>query len=122
MGSHPVNLIFRFLLELAVLALAGFWAYQLFSGLWGVVFAVCLLLVLALIWGVFNVPNDPSRSGKAPVVVSGKLRLFIELVFFAIGVCILFQLQQAKLALLFAALVLLHYGLSYDRLQWLWRV
>ena len=37
-------------------------------------------IIIAVVWGTFAVPDDPSRSGAAPIVVAGFVRLAIELV------------------------------------------
>ena len=42
------------------------------------------IVVTAAIWGVFVVPNDPSRSGKTVVVTPGLVRLVIELSLFGV--------------------------------------
>lgn len=68
MGSHPVNLIVRFLLEIMALIVSGIWAWSLTDGWTSLILAFGIFVVLAIIWGSFAVPNDPSRSGKAPIV------------------------------------------------------
>ena len=42
------------------------------------------IVLTAAIWGVFAVPNDPSRSGKTVVVTPGLVRLLIELSLFGV--------------------------------------
>ncbi len=63
--------------------------------------------------------NDPSRSGKAPVEVNGLLRLILELVFFTSVVFMLYDLSYMKLSIIIALIIIIHYGLSYDRVLWL---
>ena len=72
-------------------------------------------------WGkiIFNVPGDPSRSGNRPVPVSGLVRLIIEVSIFATGAIALFASQYWRMALVFSAIILMHYILSYDRIVWL---
>jgi hypothetical protein len=115
-GSHPVNLALRFLLELAGLAALGVWGWQV----QGVLAAAGAPLVAAAAWGVFNVPEDPSRSGQAPVRVPGLVRLALELAFFTGAVFALHGVAP-RLALAFAAIVVVHYAASYDRVAWLLR-
>ena len=76
MGKHPINLIFRFLLELVALFSFGLWGWQADNPLrWLLV--VLLPVGAAVMWGTLNVPNDPSRSGKAPIIVPGWFRLAV---------------------------------------------
>jgi hypothetical protein len=121
MGSHPVNLGFRFLLEIAAYLTMGYWGWTQHEGIWRYVWAVGLPLGWAILWGVFAVPEDPSRSGKAPVPVPGWTRLLLEFAYFATAVWALFAADQNRLGLVFGVLVLIHYALSYDRILWLLR-
>lgn len=63
--------------------------------------------------------EDPSRSGKAPVPVSGVVRLVLEIVFFAFAAWALFALGAEQAAWVFGGLSLFHYAISYDRILWL---
>ncbi|NQV40953.1 MAG: YrdB family protein [Candidatus Marinimicrobia bacterium] len=119
MGSHPGNLAFRFLLELMALISFGFWGWKLSDSGWRYVFVLLVPLIFAAIWGVFNVPDDPSRSGNAPIIVSGVIRLLLELVFFALASLALYHLGYQNLWWILAASVILHYLVSYDRIIWL---
>lgn len=119
MGTHPLNLMFRFILEVIALISVGMWGWKLTTSGWRLILVILIPLSLALIWGTFNVPGDPSRSGEAPVVVSGLLRLVLELFIFFLASAAIFQLGHPNHCWLFAGLVLMHYALSYDRLTWL---
>ena len=119
MGTHPINLALRFLLELAALVAAGAWAWRQGEGWSRYLWAIGLPLLLAAAWGTFAVPDDPSRSGAAPVPVSGILRLALELAFFAFGSWALYASGYSRLGWLFGILVVGHYALSYDRILWL---
>jgi hypothetical protein len=119
MGSHPLNLVFRFLLELSALIVAGYWGWQLSDGWHKYLLALGIPMVLAAIWGTFAVPGDPSRSGAAPVVTPGLVRLFIELGIFAFATWALSDLDYKRSFLIFGMLVLIHYALSFDRILWL---
>ena len=83
------------------------------------VLLIGLPLGLAVLWGVFAVPDDPSRSGRAPVPIAGSLRLLLELSVFATASCALYVSEARVAAWALAAVVLVHYALSYDRVKWL---
>ncbi|MEX2373053.1 MAG: DUF2568 domain-containing protein, partial [Dehalococcoidia bacterium] len=72
------NLGLRFLLELAALAGLGLAGWRLAPAPWNWLAVIALPVLAAALWGVFNVPGDPSRSGSAPVIVPGGLRLAVE--------------------------------------------
>ena len=119
MGSHPINLAFRLLLEIAAYVSMAYWGWTQHVGWQRYAWAIGLPLVWAILWGTFNVPDDPSRSGKAPVRVPGFVRLLLELAFFATSVWALYTAGGSMWGLIFAILVVVHYVLSYDRIAWL---
>ena len=84
-------------------------------------YAIALLfpLIIAVIWGLFAVPNDPSRSGRAPVPIPGIIRLFLEIGIFGLACWILLDLGYIKLAYALLISVFIHYIISYDRIKWL---
>jgi hypothetical protein len=119
MSKNPLNLALRFLLELAAISAFGAWGYSLSSSGLKYILAILMALLFALLWGVFAVRNDPSRSGKTVVSTPGPLRLILELLLFGAASWMLFRLDQVLMAIILAALVLLHYLLSWDRIAWL---
>ena len=120
MGSHPLNLAIRFLLEIAALTAIGVWGWQYGNETWlAYILALGLPVIAAAIWGIFNVPNDPSRSGAAPIIVPGIIRLAIELAFFSLATWALHNLEYTSLSWLLGSIVILHYLVSYDRVIWL---
>ncbi len=121
MGSHPLNLALRFMLEVAALISMGLWGWQQSNGWLRWLLALGLPLIAAIIWGAFAVPNDPSRSGAAPIPVSGIIRLAIEAAVFGSAVWALYDVGLPRLGLTLAIIVVLHYAASYDRLVWLLR-
>jgi len=121
MGSNPLNLLFRFLLEIAALIALGAWGWDQIDGVLRFVLALGIPILAAVLWGTFNVPGDPSRSGKAPVPVRGFLRLLLELAFFAAATWSLFDSGSTQLGQILGIGVLVHYLLSYDRILWLMR-
>lgn len=121
MGSHPINLAVRFLLEMAALLAFGLWGWRQSDGLLRYVFAFGIPIIAAALWGTFAVPDDPSRSGAAPVPVPGILRLLLELAFFALAAWALYATGYTTLSLVLGAVTVIHYLLSYDRIIWLIR-
>lgn len=119
MGSNPINLAFRFILEIAALIAIGSWGWGQSDGALRYVLAIGLPLVAATLWGTFAVLDDPSRSGKAPVPVPGVVRLLLELAFFGAAAFGLYASDRVALSLIMAGAVIVHYALSYDRIGWL---
>jgi hypothetical protein len=119
MGSHPVNLGVRFLLEVCALVAMGHWGWTQYTGALRFVLAVGVPLAAALIWATFAVPDDPSRSGKAPVPVPGIVRLMLELAVFGFAAWALYDAGNALLSVVLIVVAIAHYGLSYDRIAWL---
>lgn len=119
MGSHPINLIIRFALEVIALISVGIWGWKQSDGWIRFGLAILIPIIFAVVWGVFAVPNDPSRSGSAPIVTPGFIRLIIELGFFAFAIWSLHHSGFTRASLIFGIVVLLHYLVSYDRVIWL---
>ena len=121
MHKNPVNLAFRFILEVSALTAMGMWGWQLLNNRIRYLLVWAIPVLAATIWGVFAVPGDPSRSGKAPVPVHGGIRLALELVFFAFATFLLCQLHFTNFGALMGIAVVLHYLVSYKRILWLVR-
>ena len=119
MGSHPLNLGLRFVLELGALGALGYFGWTREDDALRWVLALGLPILAATAWGVFAVPDDPSRSGKTVVVTPGPIRLLIELSVFGSGVAALFFAEAPWSSLAFGLLVAAHYVASYDRVAWL---
>lgn len=119
MGSHPLNLALRFLLELIALLAIGMWGWNKNDGWLRFVFAIGLPIILGAIWATFAVPDDPSRSGNTLVVTPGLVRLMIELGIFGIATWCFYSLGLRRVCYAFGLIVLIHYLLSYDRVAWL---
>jgi hypothetical protein len=115
----PWNLALRFGLEIAAFVGIGMVASSMASGWirWVVVALVVLVAVSA--WGIFNVVDDPSRSGRAPVEVPGWLRLVLELVILGGAAVALIIVGQLGFGWALGALLLVHYVLSWSRVRWL---
>jgi hypothetical protein len=121
-GGMPAwNLVLRFLLELAALAGLAFAGWRLFDGPVAILMAVLLPLLAATAWGVFTVPDDPSRSGKSPVAVPGAVRLAVELIVLFGGAVAFAVAGAPAVAAVLGALIVLHLVFSGRRLRWLLR-
>ncbi|MER8957573.1 YrdB family protein [Mesorhizobium sp. M0701] len=120
-GNVWWNLTLRFLLELAALLGLGMAGWSLSAGMWRLILAVALPFVAAALWGVFAVPNDPSRSGRAPVPVPGGLRLVLELVILFGGAAGFHLAGYTTAGIAVALLIAVSYAFSLDRLGWLLR-
>ncbi len=116
---NSANLALRFLLELSALTAFGMWAWGSTEGVWRFGCVVLVIASLAAIWGVFAVPDDPSRSGAAPVPVPGRLRLSLELLILGGAGFAFFQAGLPLVGGLQVALVAFHYTFSIDRISWL---
>jgi len=119
MSKHPVNLAIRFVLEVVAIISFGIWGIKLLDSWVSYLLAITLPLIFAMLWGVFAVPNDPSRSGKTVVATHGLIRLILELVLFGVAAWMLFDLDFQKLGWIFSTAILIHYATSYDRIAWL---
>lgn len=141
MSNHPLNLALRFLLELVALGALAYWGWTQPDSAWRWIAALGLPLIGAALWGAFRVPGDQERMAqsfqamgipsaesppssarrKAPIAVQGVVRLLLEAVFFGAAVALLADANQPRAALIFGAVVVLHYVASYDRILWLLR-
>lgn len=111
MNANPINLTVRFLLEIAMLMALGYWGWHL-SGAWRYIGVAGLPALAAALWGIFRIPNDPK---PAPVAIPGIIRLLIELGLFGFASWALYDLGYSALSLIMAAVVTIHYMVSYDR-------
>lgn len=114
------TLALRFALELTALAATGRWGYVAAGGgaLGGAAGTACVL-VAAAAWGTFAVPGDPSRSGRAPVPVSGAVRLAVEALVFGGGAAALAGLGAWAWLGAYAAGLVLHHVSARARVRWL---
>jgi len=121
MGSHPLNLTLRFLLELTAMWAMGYWGWTQHEGPVRWLLAIGTPLLAAILWGTFAVLDDPSRSGKAPVPTPGVLRLLLELSFFVFATIALVASQRVSAGWVLGITTIFHYAISYDRILWLFR-
>ena len=112
MNTHPINLLLRFLLELAMLAIVACWGYHRFPGWEGIAAAIGFPVGAAILWGVFRIPDDPR---PAPVAIPGQLRLLLECGLFGWAVWALSDLGYDSWAWFLAGVLVAHYLVSWDR-------
>ena len=104
---------------MSTLVTVGFWGWHLSTTWLRYPAAFGIPLLLAICWGTFAVPNDRSRSGKAPIPTSGRIRLLLEVVFFSAGSVALFDLNLFLLGAANTLFVVLHHVLAIERIKWL---
>lgn len=119
MATHPLNLVLRFILEMTALFIVGLWSWNQTEGFMQFVLAIGAPAILAIIWGVFAVKDDPTRSGKTVVPTAGFMRLIIELGIFGFSVWAIFSLGYKMLSIILLTFVVIHYISSFDRVIWL---
>jgi hypothetical protein len=118
---NPINLALRFFLEVVALGAIGWWGWEQTGSWWRVPLAIGVVLLTAILWCTFAVPDDPSRGGSGLVHVPGIARLVLELLVFGSAAYALSALGRPTAATVFALLVVGHYGWSYERVAWLIR-
>jgi hypothetical protein len=116
---QPWNLALRLGLEFGALTGLGLAAWTQTDGPARWIAAAALPVAAAALWGTFNVLDDPSRSGAAPVEVPGHVRLAIELIVLGGGWIAYGIAGYPTLGAAFAALTVLHYAVSRPRVHWL---
>lgn len=113
------NLALRFGLEIAALAGLSIAAWRVGAVPWRWAFVMAAPLVAAVAWITFNVVDDPSRSGAAPVEVPGGVRLLLELAVFGAGSAGFFLGGYRTVGIAIGILVFVHYATSVPRIEWL---
>ncbi|MCA2209144.1 DUF2568 domain-containing protein [Nocardia rosealba] len=119
MSLNPALLAVRFLLELIAITSFGVFGWRAFDSPWRYLLVVVLPVAAAVLWGTLAVPDDPSRSGDAPVAVPGPVRLGVELAALFGGAAALWAAALPRLALISAAVLVGYHLLAYDRVLWL---
>lgn len=111
----------RFTLELVAWLLAAIWVFKQFNGWTSYLAAIACSLILMGLWVSFTVPADPSRSGKAPVPIDGRLRLALEIIEFGLGYWAGYLLYGSIAGATILALIIIHHLLYFSRMQWIWK-
>jgi hypothetical protein len=116
---RPWNLALRLGLEIGALTGLGLAAWTHTDGAARPVAAIAVPLAAAALWGTFNVVDDPSRSGEAPVEVAGPVRFAIELAVLGSGWVAYGIAGHRTTGAAFATLTVLHYAVARPRVRWL---
>ena len=118
---NNLNLILRFLLETVAFISPAFYIASITSSYLSIILPILTTLTLAAIWGIFAVPNDPSRSGKTVVKTPGWIRLILEQCIFTFGAYCIWQLGYETTAWVFLGVVVVHNLMFWERNAWLVR-
>lgn len=112
MSKHPLNLLIRFLMEIAALVILAMWGWHYTSNWLRYLLAIGLPLLAATLWGIFRIPNDPN---PAPVEVPGIVRLAYELFLFGFASWALYNMGYMSAACTMSIITIISYTAGYDR-------
>lgn len=121
LSNHPANLLLRFTLEIVSLVTIGQWAWNAFAGWQQYLFVVGIPFCVAVVWGLFGVPDDPMRNRKSMVAIPGRSRFALETFIFLLAIILMINLGNLFLAIFFSVALFFNYLWSADRLIWLIR-
>jgi hypothetical protein len=100
------NLALAFLLELAMLAALGYWAFRAAPGGWLSWAAAVVVVAIAIgLWAAWGAPKSATRLAMPALLV-------FKIVMFGAAAIALFASGQAMWAALFAVLAVLHLALA----------
>lgn len=119
MSLNPIMLGLRFCLELAAVVSFGILGWRATDTPWRYLLVVALPVLAMTLWGVFAVPDDPSRKGDATVAVPGLVRLLVEITVLWGGVGALWLARLPWVALASGVVLGLYFVLAWDRVPWL---
>ena len=109
----------RFGLEVAAVVGIAHFGYVIGPSKWSkVILAIVMSLAAVISWVAFNVPNDPSRGGSAPIPVRGVTRLGVELAILGFGGYTL-GVWNPVVGVIYGGLGILHYVSYRSRIWWL---
>ncbi|MEO2078026.1 MAG: YrdB family protein [Bacillus sp. (in: firmicutes)] len=97
-----INLGIRFILEIAVLTILGYWGFHVSqSTVINILLGIGTPLLAAVIWGMFGAP-------KAPYTLSGLPFLMLEIAIFGLPVIILFYLDKHTLGFVYGLVTVIN--------------
>lgn len=121
MSQNPINLALRFILEMVALFAIGYGGWHVTENAWRYLFAIGLPLLMAYLWGAFRPRSELRQPNHATHLVPGWLRLLIEALAFGGGTWGFLSAGAVISGWGFAAIVVVHYAISYDRVLTLLR-
>ena len=97
-----INLLVRFLLELCILFIVGYWGFHTEStGLIKTLLGIGSVLTFAVVWGVFLAPKSSMR-------LQGLWALSLEVLIFGLTSWVLYSTGKRSLAMIFGIIYLLN--------------
>ena len=97
-----LNLLIRFLLELCMLIVVGYWGFKIHSGwVMKIIFGIGLPILIAVIWGLFIAP-------RATYPLSGISYLAVELILLGSGAVALFASGNPGLGWIYAVILVIN--------------
>lgn len=116
MSENRFNLAVRLLLELAALAFFAVWGWRLHAAVsWRILAAIVAPIGAAMLWGTVATRRDLVRSTTAPIMVSGAVRLSIELLVLGGAALAIYLAGYPLIAGGYAVIVAVQNALSWDR-------
>ena len=117
--AQALNLALRFVLEVCALAALGFWGWSQTDAPWRYVLILGVPALAAIAWGTFAVSRRPKsiREGARPRVWGRTPRNRARFLGFACWA--LYDADTKVSSLTLAAVVVIHYAFSYERVRWL---
>ena len=116
---HPANLALRLVMELVALGVMAWWGWAQTDSASRWAWAIGVPVVAAAMWTTFAVQGDPSRGGEGLVQVPGLVRLGVELAVFGFATWALTDLGRVTYGIGYGVVIVVHYGLSHERVWWL---
>jgi hypothetical protein len=97
-----LNLSVRFLLELCILVIIGYWGFHIQgSGLIKIMLGIGSVLTFAVVWGMFLAPKSSMR-------LQGPWALSLEVLIFGLTTWALYSTGKRSLAIVFGMIYLLN--------------
>lgn len=118
MAYLPIVLGIRFILEMAGLFSLGFWGWTFGPGFLRYLLAILLPGLAAIAWVTFRA-IEPVEPKPIPRLVTGRVRLGLELAFFGLATAAWFHSGQTVGGILFGLGVCFLHLASIDRIGWL---
>ena len=101
-GLKIINLGIRFLLEILVLIILGYWGFQVSNGtMMKIIAGIGTPLLAAVLWGLFGAP-------KATYLLHGFPFLILEIVIFGLPAIALLFLEKQTLAYFYGAVTIVN--------------